>query len=133
MLDVIIILLSSFNLVDLTNFLQHLLFCMDNFYIHLLFIAYYCCLDCQRNLINTFVIYLQCHFESNFSYYGTGDCSSKFCVLEDHLVYSLNDEKTTTMLYIMKSLDTVNGALVGFSIKDVLSGSVTIITMKVYI
>ncbi|XP_042462519.1 uncharacterized protein LOC122046077 isoform X2 [Zingiber officinale] len=51
----------------------------------------------------------------------TGNCSSKFCVLEDHRVYSFNDEKTATMLYIMKSLDTVNGALIGFSIKEVLS------------
>ncbi|XP_074588832.1 OVARIAN TUMOR DOMAIN-containing deubiquitinating enzyme 3-like [Curcuma longa] len=52
------------------------------------------------------------------------DCCSKLSILENHLVYSLSDKKTTTMLYIMETpLEPISGALLEFPIKDVLNSS----------
>ncbi|KAG6501119.1 hypothetical protein ZIOFF_040987 [Zingiber officinale] len=50
-----------------------------------------------------------------------GDCCSKLSVLENHLVYSLSDEKTMTVLYIMETPEVISGALMEFPIKDVLN------------
>ncbi|RWV85704.1 hypothetical protein GW17_00052483 [Ensete ventricosum] len=51
----------------------------------------------------------------------TGISRSKFSILERHLSYSLTQEKTTTRLYVMKSMEVVNDGLVEFSIKHVLT------------
>ncbi|WOK96481.1 hypothetical protein Cni_G05188 [Canna indica] len=53
----------------------------------------------------------------------TGISHSNFSVLEHHVAYSLSQEKSTTMLYIMKSVEAIKGELMAFSIEDVLDSS----------